>query len=87
MLIFDGQFHGACDLGCSLWANEATFGRVRFDISRTILMDVLKGGNPANDGANIRLCNNNRSRIETACQRAFENRPNAHVILETSDFI
>ena len=37
--------------------------RVRFDIGHRILEDMLHGGNPVRDAANVALCERNRERI------------------------
>jgi hypothetical protein len=87
MLIFDPDFHADPEaFGCILWAEETVLRRVRFDIGPNILEDVLHGGNPVHDDANVALCEKERPRIEAACREAFANRPSTHVKLEPSDF-
>jgi hypothetical protein len=49
--------------------------RVRFLVNRLILTDVLGGGNPVHDHANLAVCRAERARIEAACMRAFASRP------------
>ena len=71
MLTFDDSFHSDGVLGCFIWADETATGRVRFDIGHKILQDVLHGGNPVHDDANVALCKTERLRIEAACQHAF----------------
>jgi hypothetical protein len=86
MLTFDVSFHSDRELGCVLWGNETTMGRVRFYMGSTILQDVLQGGNPVHDAANVALCDKERPRIEAACRRAFASRPSAFVDLRPTDF-
>jgi hypothetical protein len=85
MLTFDDRFHSD-GVGSFLWADELTMKRVRFAIGPKILQDVLHGGNPVHDEANVALCQKERPRIEAACRRAFAARPSARVDLEPSDF-
>lgn len=86
MLTFDVSFHSDHARGCFLWADETVMGRVRFYIGSTILQDVLHGGNPVHDAANVALCDKERPRIEAACRRAFASRPSAFVDLRPTDF-
>jgi hypothetical protein len=87
MLTFDASFHSDGVLGCVLWADETVMGRVRFDIGPKILEDVLHGGNPVHDDANVALCERERPRIEAACRRAFASRPSERIDLQPSDFV
>jgi DNA invertase Pin-like site-specific DNA recombinase len=86
MLTFDDRFHSDRELGCFLWVDETVMGRVRFYIGPKILEDVLHGGNPVHDAANVALCEMKRSRIEAACLRAFANRPSVRIDLQPADF-
>jgi hypothetical protein len=86
MLTFDVSFHSDGLSACVLWADETLMGRVRFDIGPTILQDVLHGGNPIHDAANVALCERNRERIEAACRRAFADRPSKRIDLQPPDF-
>jgi hypothetical protein len=86
MLTFDDRFHSDGVLSCFLWADEPTMKRVRFNIGPKILEDVLPGGNPVHDDANVALCDRNRERIEAACRRAFANRPSERIDLQSNDF-
>jgi hypothetical protein len=86
MLTFNDPFHSDGILGCFIWADEPTMKRVRFDIGPKILEDVLHGGNPVHDEANVALCERERPRIEAACRRAFAIRPSRLIKLEPSDF-
>jgi hypothetical protein len=86
MLTFDVSFHPDGVLGCVLWADETVMKRVRFYIGPNILEDVLHGGNPVHDDANVALCKRERPRIEAACRRAFATRPSRQIKLEPSDF-
>ena len=86
MLTFDQSFFPDGVLGCVLWADETVMGRVRFDIGSRILQDMLHGGNPVHDDANVALCERERPRIEAACRSAFAIRPSRHIKLQPSDF-
>jgi hypothetical protein len=86
MLTFDLSFHSDGVLGCVLWADETVMGRVRFEIGSLILQDVLRGGNPVHDEANVELCERARPRIEAACRQAFANRPSERIDLQPNDF-
>jgi hypothetical protein len=88
MLTFEDRFHSDGVLSCFLWADsdEPTMERVRFNIGPNILEDVLHGGNPVHDDANVALCKRERPRIEAACRRAFATRPSRQIKLEPSDF-
>jgi hypothetical protein len=96
MLIFDelfasgepvprGQDRDNVILGCVLWADDAG-RRVRFYISPDIIDGVLKGENSVHDHQNVELCVRERTRLEEACQRAFDRRPGHYVELEPHDF-
>ena len=96
MLIFDEQFASGepiprghdrdnVILGCVLWADN-TGKRVRFYISPDIIDGVLKGENSVHDHQNVELCVRERTRLEEACQRAFDRRPGHYVELEPHDF-
>jgi hypothetical protein len=88
MLTFEDSFHSDGVLSCFLWADsdEPTMKRVCFYIGPTILQDVLHGGNPVHDAANVELCEKERLRIEAACRRAFASRPNERIDLQLNDF-
>jgi hypothetical protein len=83
---FDRSFISDGMLGCLIWADEPTVKRVRFFIGSLVLQDVLHGGNPVHDEANIALCERERSRIEKASRRAFAERPGARIELKRADF-
>jgi hypothetical protein len=85
MLKFDDDFVAA-PLACILWADAPSAKRVRFLINRLILTDVLSGGNPVDDDANLALCRAERARIEAACTHAFASRPADHIELRRIDF-
>ena len=85
MLTFEDRFESSV-LACFLWADEPTMKRVRFGIGSKVLQDVLHGGNPVHDDANKKLCENERSRIEAACRKAFASRPSESIDLEPDDF-
>ena len=76
---------GIMCLGCVLWADDAG-KRVRFYISPDIIDGVLKGENSVHDHQNVELCVRERTRLEEACQRAFDDRPGHYVELQTHDF-
>ena len=86
MLTFDDSVHSDGLVSCFIRADEPKMGRVTFYIGPTILQDVLHGGNPVHDDANVALCKRNRERIEAACRRAFADRPGEHVDLQPTDF-
>jgi hypothetical protein len=86
MLTFDNSFRSDRRFGCLLWADEPKMGRVCFYIGPTILQDVLHGGNPVHDDANVKLCERHRQPIEAACRRAFASRPSPRIDLKPSDF-
>ena len=82
---FDAEFH--CEgVGCFLWADEPTYGRVRFSIGSTIIVDVLGGENPVCNERNKVLVTRERQPIQEACRRAFASRPDKQIELEASDF-
>jgi hypothetical protein len=85
VLKFDDDFVAA-PLACILWADAPSAQRVRFLINSLILTDVLSGGNPVDDDANLTLCRANRATIEAACTSAFANRPADHIELRRIDF-
>jgi hypothetical protein len=86
-LIFDREFREFVGgLGCVLWADAPTLGRVRFSIGPSILIDVLGGTNPVIGSQAVGLCERERSRIEQACRHAFDERPTEHIELQTRDF-
>ena len=96
MLIFDelfasgepvprGQDRDNVILGCVLWADDAG-RRVRFYISPDIIDGVLKGENSVHDHQNVELCVRERTRLEEACQRAFDDRPGHYIELQPQDF-
>ena len=86
MLTFDDRFHSDGLSSCVLWADEPTMKRVCFNIGARVLQDVLQGGNPVHDDANVALCERMRKQIELACRRAFMSRPTARVDLRSTDF-
>ena len=87
MLSFDAEFRvSGYRNSCTVWASEPKLTRVRFSINNNILTDVLKGGNPAHDFANLALCERERPRIEAACRLAFTNRASADIQLQPRDF-
>ena len=86
MLAFEDSFHSNGLVSCFICANEPRMGRVCFYIGPTILQDVLHGGNPVHDRANVALCEAARPRIEAACRRAFANRPSERIDLQPTDF-
>jgi hypothetical protein len=87
MLKFDDDFVVVADhLACVLWADAPSGKRVRFLINRLILQEVLGGGNPVDDDANLALCRANRTTIEAACTHAFASRPADHIELRRIDF-
>jgi hypothetical protein len=88
MLQFDDRFEPApYDLACVLWATLPTEKRVRFEITSTILMDVLKFGNLVDDQKNVTQCEQARAKIEEACRTAYAKRPSKHVVLLPADFL
>jgi hypothetical protein len=86
MLEFNEPFRTDGALDCLIWADESSFGRVRFNIGHLILTDVLHGGNPIHHDINMALCERERHQIEAACRRAFADRPSALVDLTRVDF-
>ena len=71
------------DSQCEIWV-----GDVRFFLSNAILIEVLGGGRLEQREANIRLCERERARIESACRKAKARAPNQSVItLIKSDFV
>jgi hypothetical protein len=86
MLRFDDHFASYGARGCALWAGEPAIDRVRFNIGHKILREVLHGGKPGRHDADFALCERERSRIETACRRAFASRPGARISLRKADF-
>jgi hypothetical protein len=86
VLTFDDRFHSDGVNGCVIWASEPKLRRVRFNVGPDVLREVLHGGNPVHDNANLALCKKEWSRIEAACRSAFANRPSASVDLRPVDF-
>jgi hypothetical protein len=80
-----GQDRENVILGCVLWADHAG-KRVRFYISPDIIDGVLNGENAVHDHLNVELCVRERTRLEKACQRAFDIRPGHYVELQPQDF-
>jgi hypothetical protein len=85
-LRFDGEFAGDGNLGCLIWADQPTYGRVRFSIDDSILADVIGAGNPVVQDRAIAVCEHERQRIELACRLAFYERPGEHVELQARNF-
>jgi hypothetical protein len=82
---FDPEFH--CEgVGSILWADEPTFGRVRFVIRSRSLVDVLGSDTPVHTEKNLALVTRERQRVEKACRCAFVSRPAKQVELEAIDF-
>lgn len=88
MLQFDDRFEPEMyDLACVLWATLPSEKRVRFEVTETILMDVLKFGNPVDDLKNVAKCEQARARIEEACRKAYARRPSDdNIALLPADF-
>jgi hypothetical protein len=70
----------------TIWADESPSRRVRFSIAASILVDQLGVENPVKDQAVIKLCEEQRDKIEAACRRAFERQPAGDVSLVDADF-
>lgn len=86
-MTFDKDFRTDGEIGCWLWADRPDGKRVRFSIGHLILEEILGGGNPVHHNANLDLCERERTKIETACGRAFAARPGQRVELRRMDFL
>ncbi len=70
----------------TLSADESPSRRVRFSIGASILTDELGAENLIKDLAVIKCCEEQRRRIEAACERAFARDPSDRVALVNADF-
>jgi hypothetical protein len=70
----------------TIWADESPSRRVRFSIGASILADQLGVENPVKDQAVIKLCEEQRQKIEAACERAVQRDPSDRVSLADIDF-
>jgi hypothetical protein len=69
-----------------LLAEDPQLGRVRFEISESILTARLGVEFPSSDQAIIKRCEEERQRIESACERAFQRAPSERVSMMGADF-
>jgi hypothetical protein len=67
-------------------ADDLQLGRVTFEISESILANRLGVEFPSADQAILKICHDQRQRIETACERAFQRDPSERVTLMSADF-
>ncbi|MHB8883855.1 MAG: hypothetical protein ACYC5H_01990 [Methylovirgula sp.] len=87
MLTFDRDLFDDPNRNSSgLWANAPDGRRVRFLVSWQILEDQLAIPSAMNFGKSPESYGTVRSRIEKACIRAFNERPNNSVELQSNDF-
>jgi hypothetical protein len=69
----------------SLWATHPQFDRIEFTLTPDIVSEVI-GVSPVNKDVVVSACNGQRLEIETACQKAFSDRPGMDIELSTTDF-
>jgi hypothetical protein len=69
-----------------LLAEDPQLGRVRFEISESILTARLGVEFPSSDQAIMKRCEEERQRIESACERAFQRAPSERVSMMGADF-
>jgi hypothetical protein len=69
-----GSLESDMAYGCVLHAKSGN-EYVSFAISSLILTTNLDGGNPVHHIANVKLCEDKRTVIEPACQRAHDEHP------------
>ena len=69
-----------------LLAEAPQSGRVRFEISKSILAAQLGVEFPTPDPALLKRCEEQRQRIESACERAFQREPSERVSMMGADF-
>jgi hypothetical protein len=69
-----------------LLAEDPQLGRVRFEISQSILATRLGVAFPSPDPALLKSCDDQRQRIESACERAFQREPSERVSMMAADF-
>jgi hypothetical protein len=70
----------------TLLAEDPQLGRVRFEISKSILAARLGVEFPSPDPALLKSCEEQRQRIEIACERAFQRETSERVSLMGGDF-
>jgi hypothetical protein len=89
-LILEADFHLGDERtgdGCFIWADATTGKRIRFDIPRNILLDVLGSTSAFANEQTLKLCERERTKVSLACQRAFRRSPQSStIILTESDF-
>lgn len=86
LLTFDTDFVPGGSLEVYLWAEHRSRSRIRFEISRDVLTDVLGGANLVHDQENIALCQRERRRITAACNNALRRSARNEIRLEPGDF-
>ena len=69
-----------------LLAEDPQLGRVRFEISESILTARLGVEFPSSDQAIMKRCEEERQRIESACERAFQRAPSERGSMMGADF-
>jgi hypothetical protein len=70
----------------TLWADDSRLGRVSFEISQSILSVRLGVEFPSPDQDLLKRCHDQRQKIETACECAFQRDPSERVTLMSADF-